>query len=55
MDLLTSYTRIEILRKEFEKVVHVHSLKDPDFFNDDPNYKDLLNEVLPHISSTHKI
>ena len=46
--LLDSYTRIDIVRLEFEKVLHDHDSKDPEKFNDDDTYKSLLNEVHSH-------
>ncbi len=44
--MLERYTEIEIFRRELEKVVREHALKDHMTFNKDPIYKDLMNEVL---------
>ena len=31
---------------QFDHIIESHKEKDPDFFNDDPNYRDLMNEAI---------
>jgi hypothetical protein len=44
--LLESYANIDSFGREFKNVVHGHEQTDHMSFNDDENYKALMNEVI---------